>query len=749
MSTSSESLLDPAMSWLSVSELASLAGISESKVSRACRRAEEGFTWRDASLVAEKRDGKAWEVFAPSLPPALYTKLLAAQPAPPAPALETRQLPALPEKPGIRLPDPEWIEEAKWKLALIEPALAHPPRSRARGDAVAEIAALEHTKPDGRAIRIGERTLSDWIKKYEANGRQGLVRQRRHDAPRVFITREWDAACPLPEDAKVAIADRITTHIKSLWKSADPGCNNTARLATSALQRFCHEAGWHEASLEDCRITRHVVEKYRAYSLPHTYRKDRKRFFDDFQPRIERDHSLLRPMEQVVGDVHPLDVYVRREDGSTATPRFIAWYDVATHRLCGTLHLLDAGTGVTQAMVWASFAEMVEAWGLPTHLYLDNGREYCGRPRRFGEGVPSAIMTGFNELSGLALAMREFSIAIEAEFVAEFVEGHAGAPGDVPAADAELRRNGVTRARPYNAPGKTGIEGQFASLEKVMKMGLGYIGGNRMNKRTPKLGKETAPWPDMDTFRAAFKQFLDYWNGMEQRGNLGGKSPNQAWSDAQRDGWQAVKVDRMALIYAMSEPIRCMVTRGVVTVDTQRYWHDELGKLSGKKITVRYAKWAPDFLIYSPDFSRPHKMVPLTRVTRYHPNDEDGARESGRMQSALVGEIRRMEAETEELEIVQEIARDNAARPPAPETVFGPVVSLGPHVDALAETTKRLGPPAPQEVIELQPGESVDRETGEVTHVLSRPNLPPVKRRKEETNPLASYQRPKKQGAGR
>ena len=461
------------------------------------------------------------------------------------------------------------------------------------------------------------------------------------------------------------------------------------------------------------------------------------------------DHSLLRPMEQVVGDVHPLDVYVRREDGTTATPRFIAWYDVATHRLCGTLHLLDAGTGVTQALVWASFAEMVEAWGLPTHLYLDNGREYYGRPRRYGEGVPSAVMTGFNELTSLALAMREFGAAIEAEFMAEFVDGHAGTPGDVPAANAEFRRSGVDRAMPYNAPGKPGIEGQFASLEKVMKMGLGYIGGNRMNKRTPKLGKETAPWPDMDTFRAAFKQFLDYWNGMEQRGNLGGKSPNQAWAEAQQDGWKAVKVDRIALIYALSEPVTCMATQGVVTVDGQRYRGDELGKWSGKKITVRYAKWAPELLIYSPDFSRPNKMVPLTRVTRYHPNDQDGARESGRMQSTLVGEIRRMEAETEELDIVEEITLDNAARAPAPETVFGPVLSLGPHVDGLAETAKRLGPPAPQEIVELLPGESIDQETGEVTHVLSRPNLPPVKRRKEETNPLASYQKQKKLGAGR
>lgn len=742
MSRSSENPLDPATAWLSVGELAVLAGIIERNAREACKRCHDGGAWRGARLEVRKRDGKAYEVRAPSLPLDLYEKWQGGQPKPPVPVQETAQLPALPEKPGIRLPDPEWIEEAKWKLALIEPALAHPPRSRARGAAIAEIAAIEHTKPDGRAGRIWERTLSDWIRKYETSGLQGLVRQRRHDVPRVFITREWDAACPLSDEAKAAISDKITKHVKSLWGSGEPGCNNAARLATTALQRFCHEAGWHEASLEECRITRHLVEKYRSYSLVNTYKKDAKRYFDDFRPRIERDHSLLRPMEQVVGDVHPLDVLVRREDSTTATPRFIAWYDVATHRLCGTLHLLDAGTGVTQAMVWASFAEMVDVWGLPTHLYLDNGREYLGRPRRYGEGAPNAVMTGFNELTGLVLAMREFGAAIEAEFMAERVGGDAGAPGEAPAAGTELRRNGATRAMPYNAPGKTGIEGAFSALEKVMKMGPGYIGGNRMNKRTPKLGKEAAPWPDMDTFRAAFKQFLDNWNGKEQRGNLGGKSPNQAWAEAQQDGWKAVKVDRMALIYAMSEPVRCKVTQGVVTVGGQRYRHAALGTLSGKKITVRYAKWAPEFLIYSPDFSRPLDMVLLERCIRYHPHDTEGARESGRMQSALIGEIRSMEAEIEELNYVEQITLDNAARAPAPDTVFGPAISLGPHVDALTETAKRLGLPAPQEVIQLQPGESVD--------VLSRKIPGPMIRRQPETDPLA-MPGPirKKQGAGR
>lgn len=739
----SANLPDPALSWLSAKEFAAVAGNNNRNASDACKRCYEGRAWHGVMMVVRKRNGRAYEVFAPSLPSDLYAKWLAAQPKSPVPVQETGQLQALPEKPGIRLPESDWIEDAKWKRALIEPALAHPRGSRERGSVIKDIAAIEHTRPDGRATRIKARTLSDWIKSFEADGLEGLVRQRRHDTPRVFVTRVWDASCPLPDETKSAIGEAIKTYIKSLWRTANPGCNNTARLATTELQRLCHEAGWHGATLQHCRITRAAVEKYRPYSLAHTYRKDHKTFFNDHQARSKRDHQRLRPMEQLVGDVHPLDVLVRREDGSPATPRFIAWYDVATHRLGGTVRLYDAGTGVTQADVWDSFDEIVEKWGLPTHLYLDNGSEYFGRPKRFGEGVPNAVMKGFNELTGLVLAMREFDDAIKAEFTAEFLDGH-------PDAGPELRRNGVTRAMPYNAPGKTGIEGAFAALEKVMKMGPGYIGGNRMNKRTHKLGKETPPWPDIDSFVAAFTQFLAYWNGKEQRGNLDGISPNQAWADAQQDGWRAVKVEKMARLYAMSETIRCTVTRGTVTVDGCQYEDDALLKLSGKKIAVRYAKWAPEYLIYSPDFSKPLDMVLLKRSTRYHPFDQEGAREAARRNGVQRNHIRSLEAETEELDMVEVIARDNAARESAPATEFGPTLFLGRQVEALTESAKRLGPAAPLEIIPLQPGESVDRETGEVTHVLSRTIPGPRIRRQPETNPLATPgPMHKKQGAGR
>jgi hypothetical protein len=253
----------------------------------------------------------------------------------------------------------------------------------------------------------------------------------------------------------------------------------------------------------------------------------------------------------------------------------------------------------------------------------------------------------------------------------------------------------------------------------------------------------------MEKFEPAFQQILAYRQNQRQAKNLDGKSPNEALQAAQNAGWKASLVPREALIYAMSETRECMVHRGGVEVAGQRYEGDALIPLSRRKIKIRYAKWAPERIVYAPDLENPREVAWIERVRLFHPLDEAGAREAARRNGLLRKHIGELKSGTEQLDPLAEMARDIAARPPAPETIFGPVVSFGPQIDALVESAKRLGPPAPQEIIQLQPGESVDAETGEVTHVLSRPNLPPVKRRKEETNPLASYQRPKKLGAGR
>jgi hypothetical protein len=746
----------PVGEWLSSKELAALAGIIPRNASDAFKRCVEGGEWRGYSLVVRRRDGKAYEVHAPSLPLDLYIKWQAVQPKPPVPVQEPVQLPATLENQGDKLTDPEKWPEANWKRALIEPALAYPANTKARGSFIKDIAAREHTKPCGKVVLIPERTLYQWIERLESLGIGGLVRKRRHEkGPRVLISRRWDAECPLPADKKGDIKAAIETYIKSLWGNADPGWPDVARFGQTELMRLSHDAGWPDASLENCKLTRHFVEKFEKWRLVHMAKKDAKQLFDKHRPRVIRDSSLLLPMQIVVGDVHPVDIVVTRPDGSIATPRLIAWYDVATHRIFATLTLLDKDTGITRADVWASFAAMVETWGLPERLYLDNGSEYNGRKRRYGKGVLDGLITGFNTLSAINLSMRELLGELWREFTAELVDiPHSESPDQEQATAVEMLGSGVIRSQPNNAPGKPGIEGQFASLEKVMAMLDGYIGGNRMKKRTPKLGKETPAWGSAAEFEAAFTDALAFWHNKEQAGDLKGKSPNEAYADALKTGWRASSVDRGTLIYAMSETIQHTVQTCGVEVNGQWYENpDVFAGLRTQKITLRYASWAPERIVYAPNYPDPEGAAWIERAKVYDHRDLAGARDASAKNGKLLNHISSLKAEIVPLNMADVMARDNAARPPAPVTLFGgPKISLGIHVDELAESAERLGPPTPQEIRQLKPGEKPDRETGEVTQKWNTPvpGAAARHRQREKENPLdIPIPNHKKQGAGR
>ncbi len=91
--------------------------------------------------------------------------------------------------------------------------------------------------------------------------------------------------------------------------------------------------------------------------------------------------------QQVIGDVHPADIYYTRADGSTATAKLIAWPDVANHRLRVLPVFLEKGEGVRQEHVIQSFIEMAgdPLWACPLRslsrqrqrIRLDRVRRGC------------------------------------------------------------------------------------------------------------------------------------------------------------------------------------------------------------------------------------------------------------------------------------------------------------------------------------------------------------------------------------
>lgn len=539
--------------------LASLLGITdraiELAITRACNRGD--MKWRGATLVVREvhgrggRSGTSYQVSVDSLPADLQE------------CLKTLRSPA-----EGRLNHGTRAQiERDWLHAVIAPALTHPKGSAERAAAVREIAGRRHMRPDGERKTFSERSILRRLKDYEeAGGLGGLGRTKRRDAgtARVFVTRAWDAAVPFDETSKERIGRDLRQYIRGLVQAGEAP-SNIRLLAARKLTNLTVAAGFSPDQVvreRICHIPKGHVDREAIHRKVRIFDADRKAH-EDAKPRIRRTRSGLFPMDVVVGDVHPIDILIRRDDGSTITPKAIAWLDLATNRVWLDPLLLEKGDGIRNADVIASFARMVRAWGAPRALYLDNGSEY-----NWAEFVDDA----------LKLIDREGRRTLGT--IAPWAE----------------RTSNIIRAKPYNAAAKP-IEGIFSVLERTVFHTIpGWIGGDRMKKKTANVGRDPDPYPGaFDDLREEITRALALYEIRPQRGALAGKSPITVWNEAIAAGWGATAVDQKALLIAFSDAKEKTVSQGTITHKGRRYTCRELLAFHGDKVTAlipKYGEWS-------------------------------------------------------------------------------------------------------------------------------------------------------------
>lgn len=668
------------MDWLNADDLTVLGRIAPQKAKSALRRGHAGKAWRGVTLRVELQAG-GLAVYAPSLPEDLFQRWLQQQPerqsAAPveAPPLSLAQEPA--SAPDIDVASEARKQGALWRLGLIRPALAHPRRSKARAAAVAAVAGQLHLLPDGREKRIGKSTLRDWIGRYEAGGLAALADKPREDRNqrRVRITREWDRAMTglLSAEAVAHIERELTRYIRSTWRSGIAGWREAADRTATKLVELTRAAGstLPEPALADlCCVDRatgmrRLVEAYAEYALVDKADRDAKAFFDTNLPRIRRQREGMRPMDLVVGDVTPLDIYIDRpEDGAQCTIKAISWLDMATNRLWVSLYLPPKGKGVTRLQVAASFASMCQQWGLPKKLYLDNGSEYSW----------AEMLGGFAELSRLSQSAAVHLLSDTQSAERELVTGV---------------RDEIIRARAYNAPAKP-IEGLFSVLNVVLSMLPGYIGGNRMSKKTHNIGKAPVSFPGTPRdFLEAFTVALNHYHNKPQAGTLGDRSPRQVYQDQIDAGWTRSHCPAETLLLAFADEDVRTVRQGYITWtpapgQTLYYTHDRLIRLadSQRKVRVRVARHDPRFA-----FIFPHKGYGLLCVatpdTAYAPTDTAGAKEQSRRAGLLKRWVAELRQDCDLLDMVAEMKRSDSHKPAMPTAPIGAEVTLTPEIAAM------------------------------------------------------------------
>lgn len=541
------------MDWLGAHDFGELAGISRQKAHMALARAVKSLPWRGARLTVRMihgrggRSGLQYEVRLDSLPLDLQQR---------SKVLQT------PIQRPLR-PDDKAAAERAWRANLIGPLARLPKGTPEYRQAKRELLAKPVCHPDGTWKPVSEPTLRRWLKDYAAGGLAGITRGVRKDAgsKRTDVTRSYDEATPFNRETRRAIGAQLRNFIKGLRAEAVP-VSQIALHARISLMEWTREAGFDPGAeqLERiCHVPYNLIWAEKDFRKVARFRKDAKAYHDA-RPRILRGRAGYRPMDVVIGDVHPVDIYYRRRDGSVATAKAIAWLDLATNRIWIDLVFLEKGKGIRAAHIAASFVRMACEWGMPRALYVDNGSEY-------------KAVTEF-----LADALK-------------LIDDQGRKIDDIaPWAD---RAANVINALPYNAPAKP-IEGIFNLLEKQYFSGIpGYIAGDRLRKKTANHGREPDPFPGtIDELRDLIANCVALYNKMPQKGRaLKGKSPNDALRIAIEEGWTTIGIERDLLRLAFATPKVHEVTQGWIEVKGRRYTSRALQRYQGDRVTVLHPKF--------------------------------------------------------------------------------------------------------------------------------------------------------------
>lgn len=574
--------------------------------------------------------------------------------------------------------------EAQHRLSVIQPALRCLP-GRDRSKAIREIAKQDHIDELGHRRRYRRATLYRWINAYETHGLCGLETRRRADrkSKRVTISELFDRDSGFAAEKLAEIDSALTLCIKSRYAGElKPSRRLIAWDASRKLAEWARAAGFGGTDDElkrICSVPEHYVRRHRHFNVLAIKRKDAKQHADNQVIRVIRTRGALPPMAFVSGDWKHHDVLLHREDGSEVTAKLVCFLDLGTNRVFYDVEIPPPGRAVRQEHVIRAFIKMTrdQEWGMPALVQLDHGGEYKKLDR-----IEDAL-----RLAGGIHAdnVRRLYSADQPE-LAEFVAG-----------ELEKIERAIRRARPYNAAAKP-IEGIFGVLELWVFSRLpGWIGGDRMRKKTQMVGREPEAFPGTAAqFMAALKIAFDYYHALPQRGSLKGKSPREAFAAAVAAGWQRVDVSADALHEVFSDVVPCTVRQGSVKIRglDGRHWAPEIASYpAGTRLTA-FVPIAGDRKRIAVRDGHDEFVCFVEPVPQFHILDHSGAGWSGKAIKAQNEVLSRMLAETAPLDPIADMREATAALPQTPAAASGGHIFVDSKAVEVARKRRALPAPA-------------------------------------------------------
>lgn len=457
------------------------------------------------------------------------------------------------------------------------------------------VSAYDRADADARAA-ANERYRT--LKEYEA---YIATPGKRTELTRAFL-RDWNAAHPDAQLSQSTLYNWQAKHRADGLSGLLPqyGKRKGERLIDAPAWEFFQVQYLQQSrpSVGDCYIllarkakvegwtipSRATIARMVKEDIPEAVRTLRrfgdKKYMDDIQTFTRRDPESIRAGEVFVGDHHVLDVFINTgtiEKPKWARPWMTAWLDMRSRKFVGwTINLSPCTDEIIAAFANAALDPAI---GLPRHIYIDNGRDYC-----------SAKFAG---------------------------RGHRGNPlteedKEALIAEGKMARSLMDRldikthwAIVENARAKV-IERAFKEVvERFSKAFPLYCGRNQDER--PDVLEERMKNPKKYAMNLAeFRAIFDDWirtvfnKTVSQGAGRAGECPDETYMRT-RLPVRTADADVMRLYFMRStNPFR--IGRNGITFRKAEYYHPDMALLKGKRVYIRYRAEDPEHIwLYDTD----------------------------------------------------------------------------------------------------------------------------------------------------
>lgn len=287
------------------------------------------------------------------------------------------------------------------------------------------------------------------------------------------------------------------------------------------------------------------------------HRLGKKKWNDAHGVSILRDYSDVPAGSCWITDAHTWDVFVKVPNKENPVTVYITLFiDMRTTLPMGW-HVHTSSPSADNTL--RAMRHGIDRFGLPDHVYADNGRE--NRNRDFS-GITRGTQINFDEQATESLAAR---LGFQMHF-----------------------------AKPYNAQAKP-IERQFAAYKNhFSRLFKAFKGGNTVEKpeRLKAVVKSMKDIPDLTEFRAFVDDFLlNVWPAEISHGALlQGKSRAQAWNQLIQEREPMLRVSKETSSMLVTRTIKGSIRNNGIYLSALQcwYWANWMPVHKGRDITLRY-----------------------------------------------------------------------------------------------------------------------------------------------------------------